>query len=331
MLKFDEEKQIESVNGAIGLKSDIENMIDKVYDKGFDNIYYLGIGGTYASSMQAVTYINGKSGLPVFVQHAAEYYTTGNKRLTDKSIIILSSVTGTTQEVVKATKQIKELGATIIAFVDEPNTPLAEMGDYVISYPGNEQLKFFMVADRLMYRNGEFDDYEAYYKELKEYLAVALVEVEKSADNFGLEFAEKHRHDAIHYFIGAGNQWGAVYSYAMCYWEEQSWLRSKSIHAAEFLHGTLEVIDETTPVTLFVGEDEQRELAQRVGNLLPRICGNYTIIDSKEYELPGISDKYRCRLSYFVMHAITQRIDAHIEKLNCHPLEIRRYYRQLDY
>ena len=41
----------------------------------------------------------------------------------------------------------------------------------------------------------------------------------------------------------------------MCYWEEQSWLRSKSIHAAEFLHGTLEIVDETTPVTLFIGED----------------------------------------------------------------------------
>ncbi len=182
-----------------------------------------------------------------------------------------------------------------------------------------------------MYRNGEFPDYEAYYKELEEHLAVALVEVEKSADNFGFEFAEKHRHDAMHYFIGAGNQWGAVYSYAMCYWEEQSWLRSKSIHAAEFLHGTLEIVDENTPVTLFIGEDEQRELAERVGNLLPRICGNYTIIDSKDYELPGISDKYRGRLSYFIMHAVTQRIDAHVEKLNCHPLEIRRYYRQFDY
>ncbi len=331
MLKFDEQKQIESVSGAIALKNEIEHIIDEVYDRGFDNIYYLGIGGTYASSMQAVTYINGKSSLPVFVQHAAEYYTTGNKRLTEKSIVILSSVTGSTQEVVKAIKMIKELGSTIIAFVDEPNTPLAEMGDYVISYPGNEQLKYFMAADRFMYRNGEFPDYEAYYKELEEHLAVALVEVEKSADKFGFEFAEKHRHDAMHYFIGAGNQWGAVYSYAMCYWEEQSWLRSKSIHAAEFLHGTLEIVDENTPVTLFIGEDEQRELAERVGNLLPRICGNYTIIDSKDYELPGISDKYRGRLSYFIMHAVTQRIDAHVEKLNCHPLEIRRYYRQFDY
>lgn len=31
------------------------------------------------------------------------------------------------------------------------------------------------------------------------------------------------------------------------------------------------------------------------------------------------------------MHAVTQRIDAHIEQLNCHPLEIRRYYRQFEY
>ena len=158
------------------------------------------------------------------------------------------------------------------------------------------------------------------------------MEAEKKADAFGLAFAEKHRHDAMHYFIGAGNQWGAVYSYAMCYWEEQSWLRSKSIHAAEFLHGTLEVIEETTPVTLFLGEDEQRVLAERVAGLLPKICANYTLIDTKDYPIEGIDEAHRGRvLSYLLMHAVTQRIDAHVEKLNCHPLDIRRYYRQFDY
>ncbi|MFP7309607.1 SIS domain-containing protein, partial [Enterococcus faecalis] len=95
---------------------------------------------------------------------------------------------------------------------------------------------------------------------------------------------------------------------------------------------TLEIVDETTPVTLFIGEDEQRPLAERVAKLLPKICANYTIIDSKAYELPGISEKYRARvISFLLMHAVTQRIDAHVEKLNCHPLEIRRYYRQFDY
>lgn len=334
MLKFNEQKQIDDIQGALDLRPEVEKIIDSVWEKGFDNIYYLGIGGTYASAMQAVTYINGKSNLPAYVQHAAEYYTTGNKRLTKDSIVILSSVTGTTQEVVKAVDEIKTVGATLIGFIDTKHSPLAEKCDYVITYPapGTEQIKFFMVADRLMKNNGEFDDYEDYYQELDAHLAKVLVEAEKQADAFGLAFAEKHRHDAMHYFIGAGNQWGAVYSYAMCYWEEQSWLRSKSIHAAEFLHGTLEIVDETTPVTLFLGEDEQRPLAERVKNLLPRICGNYTFIDSKDYAVEGISEKYRGRvLSFLLMHCVTQRIDAHVEKLNCHPLEIRRYYRQFDY
>lgn len=334
MLKFDEQTQINNIQGALELRPQIEKIIDEVFEKEFDNIYYLGIGGTYASAMQAVTYLNGKSNLPAYVQHAAEYYTTGNLRLTKDSIVVISSVTGTTQEVVKALEEVKQVGATVIGFIDTAETPLANLSDYVITYPapGTEQLKFFMLADRLMQLNGDFEDYEEYYNELDQYLAVGLVEAEKKAEEFGKSFAEKHRHDAMHYFIGAGNQWGAVYSYAMCYWEEQSWLRSKSIHAAEFLHGTLEIVDETTPVTVFLGEDEQRSLSERVAALLPRICANYTLIDTKDYPVAGISEKYRERiLSHLLMHCVTQRIDAYVEKLNCHPLDIRRYYRQFDY
>ena len=334
MLKFNEQQQIDDIQGALELRPKVEKIIDEVWEKGYDNIFYLGIGGTYASAMQAVTYINGRSDLPVYVQHAAEYYTTGNRRLTKDSLVILSSVTGTTEEVVKAVDMIKEVGATLLGFIDTAGTKLAESCDHVITYPnpGTEQIKFFMVADRLMNKNGDFPDYEEYYEELENHLAKGLVEAEKQAEDFGREFAEKHRHDDMHYFIGAGNQWGAVYSYAMCYWEEQSWLRSKSIHAAEFLHGTLEIVDETTPVTLFLGEDEQRPLAERVKNLLPRICGNCTFIDSKDYPIEGISEKNRGRvLPHLLMHCVTQRIDAHVEKLNCHPLDIRRYYRQFDY
>ena len=151
------------------------------------------------------------------------------------------------------------------------------------------------------------------------YLATALVEVEKEADAFGEEFANRHKDDKIHYFVGAGNQYGATYSYAMCYWEEQHWIRTKSIHSAEFFHGMLEIIDKDTPVTVFIGEDSQRSLSERVANFLPRICGKYNIIDTKKFELKGISPEYRGYISHLVMHAVTQRIDVHMEKVNCHP------------
>ena len=75
-----------------------------------------------------------------------------------------------------------------------------------------------------------------------------------------------------------------------------------------------------------------RVLSERVAKLLPKICSNYTLIDTKDYPVEGISEKYRGRvLSFLLMHVVTQRIDAHVEQLNCHPLEIRRYYRQFDY
>ena len=77
----------------------------------------------------------------------------------------------------------------------------------------------------------------------------------------------------------------------MCYWEEQHWIRTKSIHSAEFFHGMLEIVDKNTPVTVFMGEDSQRRLSERVAAFLPKVCSNYEIIDTKDYPMEGISEK----------------------------------------
>ncbi|HCX62689.1 SIS domain-containing protein [Sedimentibacter sp.] len=331
MLKFDEQKQLDSVNGALALRKEIESIVDGICNKGYKNICWLGIGGTYASGLQAEVHMKERSAINFFVENAAEYITTGNKKVGEGTIVVISSVTGSTEEMIDGVKKAKEAGAEVIGFVDYPDTTLAKMADYLISYPKNEQLKFFMTADRFMYNAGEFEEYNELYAELDAHLAQGLADVEKSADELGERLARKHMNDSIHYFVGAGNQYGATYSYAMCYWEEQHWIRTKSIHSAEFFHGMFEIIDRDTAVTVFVGEDSQRELSERVANFLPRICANYNIIDTKDYELKGISEKFRGHLSHLLMRVITSRIDVHLERLNCHPMEIRRYYRQLDY
>ena len=331
MLKFDEEKQIASVQGALALRGRIEAIVDDICRAGFKNICWLGIGGTYASCLQAEVHMKERSTLEFFVENAAEYLTTGNRRVGEGTVVVISSVTGSTLEMVDAVKKAQADGARVLGFIDVETTELAKRMDWEIAYPANEQLKFFMVADRLMFRHGEFPEYEEYYAQLDAHLAVDLAEVEKAADAFGLAFAQKHHDDKLHYFVGAGNQYGSTYSYAMCYWEEQHWIRTKSIHSSEFFHGMLEIVDRDTPVTVFVGEDSQRPLSERVVRFLPRVCANYTVIDSRDYALPGIDERFRGNLSHLVTHAVTQRIDAHIEAINCHPMEIRRYYRRLDY
>lgn len=331
MYKFDSEKVKKSINGALSLRSEINGIVDELCERGFANLCWFGVGGTYASSMQVHAHMKEKTSLEVFYQNAAEYIVTGNQRITEDTIVVISSVTGSTEEMIKGIAKLKGKRPTIVGFIDDETSELAKEMDYLVTYPENEQLKFFMFADRLMANRGEFDDYEDYYGELDKYLADALVEVAKSSDKFALEFAQKHHDDFIHYFVGAGNQWGATYSHAMCYWEEQHWLRARAVHSADFFHGMFEIVTQNTPVTIYVSEDSQRMLSERVVDFIPRICGNYTVIDTKDFELKGISKKYRGHISHLVIRTVNDRIDVYVENINRHPMEIRRYYRQLDY
>lgn len=50
MIKFNEQKKIDSVNGALALRSQINEIVDEL-SKDYKNICWLGIGGTWASSM----------------------------------------------------------------------------------------------------------------------------------------------------------------------------------------------------------------------------------------------------------------------------------------
>ena len=150
MLKFDEQKQLDSVNGALALRGRIEEIVDAICAEGYKNICWLGIGGTWASALQAEVHMKEKSAIEFFSENAAEYVTTGNKRVGKGTIVILSSVTGSTIEMVEGVKKAQADGAKVFGFIDKAEAELAKMVDYVISYPANEQLKFFMVADRFM-------------------------------------------------------------------------------------------------------------------------------------------------------------------------------------
>ncbi|MBF1101858.1 MAG: SIS domain-containing protein, partial [Solobacterium sp.] len=217
---FHENEDLKSVNGALALRKDIEKIIDQIWNEGFDNIFYIGIGGTYASAMQVEVYMRGRSKLPVYVENAAEFLTTGNKRFTNKSIAILSSVSGNTLEMIELVDKVHEIGGKVFSFIDTPNTVLTQPDkqDYLILYPKNEQLKFYMTANYFMFKNGEFSEYEDYNQNMEENLAKVLVNVEKQVDAWAyhyakqkVEFLDKHP-DLPHYFIGAGNQYGATYS-----------------------------------------------------------------------------------------------------------------------
>ncbi len=70
-----------------------------------------------------------KSELSFFVENAAEYLTTGNKKVGVGTIVLVSSVTGSTIEMVDGVKKALQSGAKVIGFIDVATTELAQIVD----------------------------------------------------------------------------------------------------------------------------------------------------------------------------------------------------------
>lgn len=61
------------------------------------------------SAMQATVHMKEMSAIETWAENAAEYLTTGNKRITKDTVVIISSVTGNTKEVVDANQKESKL------------------------------------------------------------------------------------------------------------------------------------------------------------------------------------------------------------------------------
>ena len=180
MVKFEEETYLDNVRGALALRGQIEAIVDAAAGQ-CGNLCWLGIGGTWASCLQTTVHMKERSAMEVFALNAAEYNTTGDRRVGERTFVVISSVTGTTEEMCAAVEKLHAAGARVLGFIDKEDSPLARAVDWCISFPHNEQLKFFMTADRFMFLRGEFKDYDRYYAQLDACLPEGLAAAEKAA------------------------------------------------------------------------------------------------------------------------------------------------------
>ncbi|MBM7585122.1 fructoselysine-6-phosphate deglycase [Bacillus pakistanensis] len=337
MLKFDEELFLKLVEKeGLTFRGKIESIVDEISNKGYSNIFLIGAGGTIAMMYPYEYILKSNSTINVHAEIASEFMVMNHQHFSKDSVCIFSSVSGTTEETVAAAKFCKEKGAATIALVAEPNTPLTQAVDYCIT-TGSEKHSFdtffmllYMFIFRFMYNNDEFPQYEQFTKEVS-FLPQAILNAVKSFDQKAEEFAINHKDTEYHMMVGSGNLWGNTYSYAMCILEEMQWIHAKSIHAAEFFHGTLELVVEDTSVILLKGEDETRPLVDRVERFVKKITKNLTIIDTKDFELEGISEEFRKHFAVSINWAVLSRISVYLERERNHPLDLRRYYRKVEY
>ncbi len=337
MFNFDEKRYEKVVKDALALRPQIEEAVDKVCKEGYSNIFFIGCGGTYAHSLCMKYWLDSESNIDTYSVIAAEFMASGHKKFTKDSICVFSTRSGNTKEIVEAVKYCKEHGARTMVYVSNDNTPVCEYADYKFySFAEDDNLAeaiysyMIILLGRFMKNNGEFDTYDQFVKEF-DGITPYLIKAKETYEDRCAKMAKEHKDTKYHMVIGGGMLWGEAYDYAMCILEEMQWIKTKSINAAEYFHGTLELVEKDTSLILLYGEDETRKLMDRVYNFSKNISDVINIFDTKEIELPFTDSRYRCIVSPIVIYAILECLSRHLEAERNHPLTTRRYYRQMEY
>ncbi|RUW49014.1 SIS domain-containing protein [Mesorhizobium sp. M1A.F.Ca.ET.072.01.1.1] len=337
MLNFDEARFVRIQSGAVALRERIETAVARCLAGGAQNIFFLGTGGAAILMHPAAQLLQRRSGFPAFVDITAELQLAQSVHLTEKSIVVLPSLSGTTKESVALLARIKEIGATVIALVGHEETPLGRGGDHVfVNFAEDDTscesfyLQSLFFALSVLKHRGELAESERIFAELAQ-LPRLLLEVKRSYEKQAADFAQNLAASDYHIITGAGNVWPQAWYYGMCILEEMQWIRTRPVHASDFFHGTLELVEKDVSVVLFKGEDSARPLAERVENFAANYTDKTTVLDTAAFELPGISADVRALVSPVVLATALERVSAHLEVIRNHPLTTRRYYKRVAY
>ncbi|MCX7351244.1 MAG: SIS domain-containing protein [Alphaproteobacteria bacterium] len=337
MLNFDQARFLKIESGAVALAGPIHAAVGDCIAKGAKNIFFLGTGGAAILMQPAALLLQRRSGLPAFMEIAAELVIAGHHALGKDSIVVIPSLSGTTKESVATLDYCKAKGATIIALVGHKDTPLGQKADHVfVNFAEDDTssesfyLQSVLIALSVMAHRGEFADYRKTVAELA-LLPQQLLAAKQAFEPPAERLAETFRSEPYHIITAAGGSWAEAWYYGMCILEEMQWIRTRPIHAADFFHGTLELVEKGVSVVIFKGEDDCRPLADRVEAFARQYTDKVTVLDTASFGMPGISPETRALISPVVLATLLERLSAHLEVKRNHPLTTRRYYKKVSY
>jgi fructoselysine-6-phosphate deglycase len=337
MFNFDEARFLAIQSGAVGLAGQIDRVVDELLQAGARNAIFLGTGGAGILMQPAQQLLAERSSFGSLLRLPAELVLGGEPQLGPQSIVVMPSLSGTTQESIAALEYCRRRGARIVALVGHADTPLGRGADHaLVNFAEDDTssesfyLQSLLLALSILRRRGEFDGGEAVVAQLQR-LPALLLAVKRVFEAQAERFAEQIRNVPYHIITGAGSTWPEAFYYGMCILEEMQWIRTRPVHAADFFHGTLELLDRDVSILLFKGEDAMRPLVERVEAFARKISEQVHVFDCASFELPGIGAATRALISPVLLATVLERVSAHLEHKRNHPLTTRRYYKRVPY
>jgi len=337
MFNFDIERYLGIQNGAVEAAKKVSAKVHELVSDGADSLFFMGGGGAGLMMQPATDLVSRNSSLACYNVICAEIVLTGHRALGPKSVVVLPSLSGTTKESIAALEYAQSKGATVITLIGHEDTPLAKQADHCfVNFAADDTSCEMFYTQSLaaalgaMNAVGERDDYDALMAEMDK-LPQHFLKAKEAFEPEAKKIAETIKDETWHIITAAGATWTEANYYGMCILEEMQWIRTRPVHASDFFHGTLEVVEKGVSVIVMKGEDASRPLTDRVVNFARDHTDKLTVIDTKGMGSDDLSPVMRALIGPATLSAMLERLSSHLEHLRDHPLSTRRYYRRVAY
>jgi fructoselysine-6-P-deglycase FrlB-like protein len=323
------------------MRANAKKIITEILEKKGEirDVFFTACGGSLVELYPPKYFIENESvSIRSHLYTAQELLCARPKTLTEKSVTIVCSHSGNTQEAYEAACFAKGQGSTVITFTFVEGSKINTVGDYNIRYDFGDDVNYLenpiyqsmALMNELLYQTEDFPHYEEMLKGFEKIDGItrqAAKKVQKRAEIF----AQKYYQEPIVYVLSSGAAFANAYGFSICSLMEMQWMHSCYIHSGEYFHGPFEVTDKNTLYVLLENSGKTRVMDERVLSFLTKYAEKYEVVDAKELGIDLISeevvDYFTPNFFYYVM--CTYRNE--LAKLRNHPLEIRRYMGKVDY
>lgn len=332
------EKYARGLQGALDSLESASQFGANLADQDIRSVFFIGCGAPQRVMSSVKYWVDRYStSLETHLYYPAEFIAQPPVKIDAHSLVFLISETGKTAEVVEAAQFIRQhYPCHTVSISARSDTPLSKAAEYQLSYSQGKvgfEAKFMLllaILSSYLQKKGEWHLHTSIMEGLKA-LPSALASAEALSKPYNDHLANLYRDEGFFMITASGPCYPVAYSLGVCILMEALWVKLFEGEAAEFFHGPFEIIDQTVPVILLIGEDPSRPIAERVLRFLREHTQKILLFDAIDHEMKGIPQDVRPIFAPYILGAASYGLAEALSILRGQPLSTRRYMGKTSY
>jgi fructoselysine 6-phosphate deglycase len=256
----------------------------------FDRVYFVGSGGSLANMVSGQLLLDRFGGLPAQALPSYELVWRDPVALGPRSLVLLASYSGGTEDTLAALRHANRKGAHTVALVRRRESPMAAEARQVIDYESTALYEMplatvTLFAAELAARIGSARaDEAATVRHDLGRLPAILEQVYRDAQAPALEQAREFLSATLLYCVGAGPLAGLAYKFALTVFMENIRVHGSFIESSELRHGPIEALErQRADMVFLLGTDASRGMTERAIDIVRANGARTLVLDASDY------------------------------------------------